>query len=86
MTLTALTQGTLFWWLVHHDPAAPCSAAATCRFLPCDFTEKKSKMRKEMLQHFSDSLTNWVETEMLQNREKGQASDLCQLTQLRRHA
>uniref|UniRef100_A0A7S3VTL3 CRAL-TRIO domain-containing protein n=1 Tax=Dunaliella tertiolecta TaxID=3047 RepID=A0A7S3VTL3_DUNTE len=44
------------------------------RFLPCDFTEKKSKMRKEMLQHFSDSLTNWVETEMLQNREKGQAA------------
>jgi len=29
-------------------------------------------MRKEMTHHFSDSMINWVETEMLQNRERGQ--------------
>ncbi|KAF5832869.1 hypothetical protein DUNSADRAFT_11089 [Dunaliella salina] len=44
------------------------------RFLPCDFAETKSKMRKEMQQHFSDGLTKWVEAEMMQNREKGQAA------------
>jgi hypothetical protein len=46
--------------------------ALPARFLPCDFNEKKSKMRKELDKHFSDSFVEWVQTEMLQNREKGQ--------------
>lgn len=45
------------------------------RFLPCDFAEKKSKMRKELEIHFPESLVKWVETEMMQNRERGQVSE-----------